>query len=75
MSPDDMEIKIQIFPIQGTEKRKHSRMANSFLGTGSVDLKQSILTKVITGNAKFVEDLLDFSNLQKGGQPYIGTDE
>ena len=38
-------------------------MANLVLGHGFVQLKQGILTK--NDNAKFVEDLLDFSNMQK----------
>ena len=54
-------------------------MANSRCGNGSVEPKEMILTKndKIT---KFVEDILDFSNMKKGGakrgrQRSIGTAE
>ena len=56
----------------------HSKMANSFLGHGSVQLKQSILTK--NDKCKICRgpfELFKFEKRggKKGGQPSIGTDE
>ena len=56
----------------------HSKMANSFLGTRSVELKQSILTK--NDKCKICRGCLGLFKFakrerQKGGQPSLGTDE
>ena len=55
---------------------KHSKMANSFLGTGSVELKQSILTK--NDKCKICRgpfELFKFSKRGGGLLPSIDTDE
>ena len=49
-------------------------MANSFLGHGSVQLKQSILTK--NDKCKICREPFELFKFEKrGGQPSIGTDE
>ena len=62
----------------GDELRKHSRMANSFLGTGSVEQKQHILTKNDT--YKICRSCFGLSKNskkggKKGGQRHLGTQE